>query len=169
MDEQSRVRLAVEPGISPVQIDYGRLRQVFQSRIENAIQHSPYGAPVIIEAREISENDCDWLECIVKDCGAGLLSAAYAIKTQRGHCSFDRSRNSGHGSGSQTARCRCDPSQTAAAAGGRASCVWIDGEEIRERMSKGLFKTIFEQGNLLLSSDQSSRCADTSDASTRLN
>ncbi len=70
-------------GISPVQIDYGRLRQVFQSLIENAIQHSPYGAPVIIEAREISENDCDWLECIVKDCGAGLLSAAYAIKTQR--------------------------------------------------------------------------------------
>ena len=71
---QSRVRVSVcvEPGLSPVLMDHGRLRQVFQNLIENAIQHSPSGTPVIIEAREVSESNGGWIECVLKDCGAGF-------------------------------------------------------------------------------------------------
>ena len=73
MNTQSQLLLTVEPGLSPVQMDYARLRQVFQNLIENAMLHSPAGTVVTIEAREVSENDSGWLECVVKDCGTGFV------------------------------------------------------------------------------------------------
>ena len=73
MNTQSQLLLTVEPGLSPVQMDYARLRQVFQNLIENAMLHSPAGTVVTIEAREVSENDSGWLECVVKDCGSGFV------------------------------------------------------------------------------------------------
>lgn len=58
--------------ISSVLVDRRRLSKVFVNLIENAIQHSPHDATVVVEANEILEGNQRWLDCAVKDTGKGI-------------------------------------------------------------------------------------------------
>jgi signal transduction histidine kinase len=53
-------------------MDRERLLQVFQNLIENAIQHSPPGGSVVIEAAEVCETGQSWISYEIKDSGEGL-------------------------------------------------------------------------------------------------
>jgi signal transduction histidine kinase len=71
----ARVKLAnnVRADIPAVLVDRRRLSKVFVNLIENAIQHSPPGAIVRIEAAEYRDGNLLWLDCAVKDSGEGVL------------------------------------------------------------------------------------------------
>ena len=56
-----------------VMIDRRRLSKVFVNLIENAIQHSSAGGTVSVEVQEISEGQQDWVDCVVRDTGTGIL------------------------------------------------------------------------------------------------
>ena len=56
----------------PVLMDRGRLLQVFRNLIENAIQHSPSGATVSVDARQMKEGSESWVECAIADSGTGF-------------------------------------------------------------------------------------------------
>jgi signal transduction histidine kinase len=56
-----------------IRIDRRRLSKVFVNLIENAIQHSPQGGVVIVEARRVSDTGQDWVQCAIKDSGGGIL------------------------------------------------------------------------------------------------
>ncbi|MDQ2856757.1 MAG: PAS domain S-box protein [Acidobacteriota bacterium] len=58
--------------LSSVLVDRRRLSKVFVNLIENAIQHSPHDATVVVEASEIREGNQLWLDCAVKDAGRGI-------------------------------------------------------------------------------------------------
>jgi signal transduction histidine kinase len=55
-----------------VRMDRERLLQVFQNLIENAIQHSPPGGSVAIEAAEVCEEGQSWISYKIKDSGPGF-------------------------------------------------------------------------------------------------
>ena len=55
-----------------VRMDRERLLQVFQNLIENAIQHSPPGASVTVEADELCEEGQNWFRYEIKDSGPGF-------------------------------------------------------------------------------------------------
>jgi PAS domain S-box-containing protein len=63
----------VEQALPNVRIDRRRLSKVFVNLIENAIQHSPKGETVTVEARHISEGNQDWIQCAIRDRGPGIL------------------------------------------------------------------------------------------------
>jgi PAS domain S-box-containing protein len=63
----------VEEGLPKIRIDRRRLSKVFVNLIENAIQHSPASSVVRVEARRVLEGNYDWVECAIKDSGAGIL------------------------------------------------------------------------------------------------
>ena len=46
---------------------------MFVNLIENAIQHSPASSVVRVEARRLLDGNHDWVECAIKDSGAGIL------------------------------------------------------------------------------------------------
>jgi signal transduction histidine kinase len=46
--------------------------QVFENVLENALQHSPRGAAVVVEAAELLLDNRHWLECRICDSGPGL-------------------------------------------------------------------------------------------------
>ncbi|MCM3905038.1 MAG: PAS domain S-box protein [Pyrinomonadaceae bacterium] len=54
-------------------VDRRRLSKVFVNLIENAIQHSPSGAAVRVEACLVHEAMQTWIDYSVKDCGPGIL------------------------------------------------------------------------------------------------
>jgi len=57
-----------------MQMNYGRLLQVFVNLIENAVQHTPRGADVTVIATRVPDPDGQsWVECRIKDCGAGFV------------------------------------------------------------------------------------------------
>jgi len=56
-----------------IRIDRRRLSKVFVNLIENAIQHSPNGSTVKVQANKISDGKQDWVECAVRDSGTGIL------------------------------------------------------------------------------------------------
>ncbi len=60
--------------VYPALIDDERMVQVFQNLIDidNAIQHTPAGGMVRIEAREASQGADSWIECRVSDSGPGF-------------------------------------------------------------------------------------------------
>jgi PAS domain S-box-containing protein len=66
------VRQEVRPGLARVLMDHGRLAQVFQNLIENAIQHSPAGRTVSVEVGPVQEDGRTWAEIVVRDCGSGF-------------------------------------------------------------------------------------------------
>lgn len=63
----------VEESLPKVRIDRRRLSKVFVNLIENAIQHSPQNSTVTIEARKITDGKSTWVQCAIKDAGAGIL------------------------------------------------------------------------------------------------
>jgi PAS domain S-box-containing protein len=71
--EQAKVslRLELEEGIPPLRRDAGRLEQVFQNLIANAIQHSPPGAMVRIAAGPARQGR-GGVSCTVEDRGSGI-------------------------------------------------------------------------------------------------
>jgi PAS domain S-box-containing protein len=63
----------VEDSLPKVRIDRRRLSKVFVNLIENAIQHSPQKSTVTVEAHRINDGNHDWVECAIRDSGAGIL------------------------------------------------------------------------------------------------
>jgi len=57
-----------------VKIDRRRLSKVFVNLIENAIQHSPTAGVVKIEARQVSDGNNEWIQCLIKDSGSGIAA-----------------------------------------------------------------------------------------------
>lgn len=73
--EVAQVSLAsdVEEGLPKLRIDRRRLSKVFVNLIENAIQHSPSGSVVTVEARRIIDGNHEWVQCAIRDSGPGIL------------------------------------------------------------------------------------------------
>jgi PAS domain S-box-containing protein len=65
--EVGLVRRVADP-LPPVPMDRGRLVQVFHNLVENAVQHSPRGGRVEVEAAAAG----GWIVCAVKDSGPGF-------------------------------------------------------------------------------------------------
>jgi signal transduction histidine kinase len=63
----------VAEGLPKIRIDRRRLSKVFVNLIENAVQHSPSGSTVSVEALRVSDSKQDWVECAVRDVGPGIL------------------------------------------------------------------------------------------------
>lgn len=63
----------VSEPLPKLMIDRRRLSKVFVNLIENAIQHSPRGATVTVEATRIMEGGQRWIDCSVRDTGPGIL------------------------------------------------------------------------------------------------
>jgi signal transduction histidine kinase len=55
-----------------VRLNRERLLQVFQNLIANALQHSPPGGSITLEAHEISEEGQLWIGYAIKDSGPGF-------------------------------------------------------------------------------------------------
>jgi PAS domain S-box-containing protein len=72
--EVARVNLEtkVEESLPKLKIDRRRLSKVFVNLIENAIQHSPSQTSVRVEAQRIVDGNTEWVECAIKDSGAGI-------------------------------------------------------------------------------------------------
>ncbi len=72
--EQRRVRLvrAVDEDLPAVRMDWGRLVQVFQNILQNAVQHSPPEGTVTVAGRACGNEGRPVLECTVEDEGPGL-------------------------------------------------------------------------------------------------
>ena len=68
------LQVTVDTDFPAFRLDRRRLAQVFHNLIENAIQHSPAGSAVLVEAKKIHINELPWLECVVKDRGPGFRS-----------------------------------------------------------------------------------------------
>ncbi|QRK10187.1 PAS domain S-box protein [Archangium violaceum] len=68
----ARVEVQVEPDLPRVPMDPGRLAQVFQNLIANAIQHSPRGGTVRLTARRLQDEGATRVECVVMDQGPGF-------------------------------------------------------------------------------------------------
>jgi len=73
--EVAQVKLVsdVAGSLPKIRIDRRRLSKVFVNLIENAIQHSPQGSVVTVEARRVIEAGHDWVQCAIKDSGSGIL------------------------------------------------------------------------------------------------
>ncbi|HEY7544708.1 MAG TPA: ATP-binding protein, partial [Blastocatellia bacterium] len=67
-----RVENLVENKAATVMVDSERMIQVFRNLIDNAIQHSPRGGVVRIEARETGSDGDRWIECLISDSGPGF-------------------------------------------------------------------------------------------------
>ena len=70
VDLESRI----EDSLPQIRIDRRRLSKVFVNLIENAIQHSRQNSSVTIEAKKIVDGNHEWVECAIKDSGAGILA-----------------------------------------------------------------------------------------------
>ena len=64
------VELVIQPNgdVPRIPIDPTRILQVFKNLLENAVQHSPEGGTVQVEAELLGK----WIECRVRDSGPGL-------------------------------------------------------------------------------------------------
>jgi signal transduction histidine kinase len=69
---QINLESKVEDALPKVRIDRRRLSKVFVNLIENAIQHSPQKGSVTIDARRINDGNHEWVQCAIKDSGAGI-------------------------------------------------------------------------------------------------
>ncbi|MBI4518602.1 MAG: PAS domain S-box protein [Deltaproteobacteria bacterium] len=56
----------------PVMMDRGRLCQVFQNLLQNALQLSARGTTVTVDMHAVEQDGAVWLECAVADCGPGF-------------------------------------------------------------------------------------------------
>ena len=69
---QINLESKVEDSLPKVRIDRRRLSKVFVNLIENAIQHSPQKSSVTIEAQRINDGNHEWVQCVIRDSGAGI-------------------------------------------------------------------------------------------------
>ena len=72
-EREVHVALRVEPGLPRVPMDPGRLVQVFQNLLANALQHSQCGSTVRLAARRLVDEGCTRVECTVVDQGPGFV------------------------------------------------------------------------------------------------
>jgi signal transduction histidine kinase len=63
----------VADSLPKIRIDRRRLSKVFVNLIENAIQHSPSGSSVTVEAFRVHDGDQEWIQCAIRDSGPGIL------------------------------------------------------------------------------------------------
>jgi len=68
-----KLESTVEESLPKIRIDRRRLSKVFVNLIENAIQHSKPNSLVRIEAGKIVDGNHEWVQCAIKDSGAGIL------------------------------------------------------------------------------------------------
>lgn len=66
------VRIEVGRGDTRVMGDAKRLVQIFHNLLENAIQHSPPGAEVVVQIHEHMQDELPWIDCVVLDRGPGF-------------------------------------------------------------------------------------------------
>ncbi|HEX2270496.1 MAG TPA: PAS domain S-box protein, partial [Pyrinomonadaceae bacterium] len=73
--EVAHVKLgsSVEESLPKIMIDRRRLSKVFVNLIENAIQHSPSGSVVNVEAQKVVDGGHEWVQCAIRDSGPGIL------------------------------------------------------------------------------------------------
>ena len=71
---QVNLESRVEDSLPKIRIDRRRLSKVFVNLIENAIQHSPQKGSVTIEAERISDGNHEWVQCAIRDRGAGIAA-----------------------------------------------------------------------------------------------
>jgi PAS domain S-box-containing protein len=64
----------VEESLPKIKIDRRRLSKVFVNLIENAIQHSPSGSVVSVEAQRVADGGHEWVQCAIRDSGPGILA-----------------------------------------------------------------------------------------------
>src|SRR5215218_5002231 len=69
---QVNLQSNVEDSLPKIRIDRRRLSKVFVNLIENAIQHSPQKSSVTIETARINDGNHDWVQCAIRDSGAGI-------------------------------------------------------------------------------------------------
>ena len=62
----------VEESLPKIRIDRRRLSKVFVNLIENAIQHSPSGSVVTVEAQKVLDGGHEWVQCAIHDSGPGI-------------------------------------------------------------------------------------------------
>lgn len=70
-----RLELDVTGPLRPVAMDAGRLQQVFQNLIKNAVQHSPAQGLVSLQMRQENAGADAWIEGSIRDQGAGFAEA----------------------------------------------------------------------------------------------
>jgi signal transduction histidine kinase len=62
----------IRAALPPVYMDRHRLLQVFHNLLENAVQHSPPGGIVTVEAETVRDDGQDWVDCVITDSGPGF-------------------------------------------------------------------------------------------------
>ena len=62
----------VSDSLPRIMVDRRRLSRVFINLIQNAIQHSPSGGIVTVEANIVDEGNQQWIDCSIKDLGSGI-------------------------------------------------------------------------------------------------
>ena len=62
----------VAPGAWSLRMNCGRLAQVFDNLLRNAIQHSPRGGAVSVRAEAFRHLGRDWVRCLIADEGSGF-------------------------------------------------------------------------------------------------
>jgi len=70
---QVTLKSEVANSLPKIKIDRRRLSKVFVNLIENAIQHSPRGGVVTIEAKKSTDGKDEWIQCAIRDSGGGIL------------------------------------------------------------------------------------------------
>jgi PAS domain S-box-containing protein len=71
---QIHLESRIEDSLPKIRIDRRRLSKVFVNLIENAIQHSPQKGSVIVEANKVTDGNQEWVQCAIRDSGAGILA-----------------------------------------------------------------------------------------------
>ena len=69
-----KLESTVEESLPKIKIDRRRLSKVFVNLIENAIQHSKPNSLVRIEAAKVIDGNHEWVQCAIRDSGAGILA-----------------------------------------------------------------------------------------------
>jgi len=71
---QVNLESKIDDALPKIRIDRRRLSKVFVNLIENAIQHSPHKSSVKIEVGKVAEGSNEWVQCAIRDSGAGILA-----------------------------------------------------------------------------------------------
>jgi signal transduction histidine kinase len=74
MTEHADVEITtcVPDDLAQVLMQPSRMVQVFRNLIENALQHTPPGGSIRVEAGVVADNGRHWVECVVQDSGPGV-------------------------------------------------------------------------------------------------